>query len=148
MKTMTKKLGGKAAYFLATVQGIRAQKPPTISINADGLEVTLEDCSLVTLANGKFFGGGMMIAPLAELDDGKLDLITIQNLRAWFFWQHGYRVYQGTHLELPNVQAHQKSDILVQAKTKDPVYVEVDGELFAELPARFTVLRDALLMVR
>lgn len=148
MKTVTKKFGGKTAYFLATLQAIRAQKPPTLLISSEGMEITLENCSLVSLANGKFFGSGMKIAPNAELDDGKLDLITVQNLGAMFFLRSGYRVYLGTHLELADVHAYQTSEVLVHALTQEPVYVEVDGELFAELPARYSVMHNAVSMVR
>lgn len=148
MKTVTRRLGAKAAYFLATLQAIRTLKPPTLLISAEGMETTLEDCSLVSLANGKYFGSGMKIAPEAKLDDGKLDMITIQDLGPLFFIQNGYRIYQGTHTSLPNVHAYQKTEVTIQALTKEPVYVEVDGELFAELPARYSVLHNAIMVVR
>ncbi len=148
MKTITRKLGSKTAYFLATLQAIRALQPPTLLITAEDLEATLDDCSLVSVANGKFFGSGMKIAPDAELDDGMLDLITIQHLGPLFFLQNGIRVYQGTHTSLPNVHAYQRREVYVQSLSKEPVYVEVDGELFAELPARYSVLPGAIKFVR
>ncbi len=148
MRTVTRKLGSKTAYFLATLQAIRTLKPPTLMLSADGLDITLKNCSLVSLANGKYFGSGMKIAPQAELDDGQLDVITIQDLGPLFFLQNGYRIYQGTHTSLPNVHAYQKDEIVIRTLSKDPVYVEVDGELFAELPARYSVMHNALSVVR
>ncbi len=148
MKTVTRRFGSRTAYFLATLQAIRAFKPATLLITSDDMHMTLENCSLVSLANGRYFGSGMKIAPDAELDDGKLDLITIQDLGALFFIQHGIRVYQGTHTSLPNIHAHQGRNVMVQSLTKDSVYVEVDGELFAELPARYSVMQQALPIVR
>lgn len=148
MKTVTRKIGAKAAYFLATLKAIRALKPPTLSIHAENFETTLENCSLLSFANGQYFGSGMKIAPYAKLDDGMLDMISVQYLGPLSFLQNGVKIYDGTHIDLPNVNAHQHRHVTVKALTKDPVYVEVDGELFAELPAKYSICPNALLMVR
>lgn len=148
MKTVTRKFGAKVAYFLSTLQAIRTLKAPTILLTAPDLNLTLENCSLISLANGQYFGSGMKIAPDAKLDDGKLDLITIQDLGAMFFLRHGFRVYNGTHPILSNVHTYKLDDVLVQSLSKEPVYVEVDGELFAELPARYSVRKHAVNIVR
>lgn len=148
MKTVTRKLGSTSAYFIATVQAIRALKPSTLKITAEGFEQTIENCSLLSFANGQFFGSGMKIAPNARLDDGLFDVIGIKDLGALFFMVNGYRVYQGTHLELANVQSYRHATCTVTALTTEPVYIETDGELFAQLPATYSVQHNAVLMVR
>jgi diacylglycerol kinase (ATP) len=148
MKTVTRKFGPKAAYFMATVQAIRALRPPTLLIEADGLKQEVENCSLLSMANGTFFGSGMNIAPHAQVDDGLLDAITIEHLSATFFLINGYRVYQGTHLDLANVHEYRKSQFSITALSQEPVYVETDGELFAQLPAQYRVLKRAISIVR
>lgn len=148
MKSVTKKLGPKSAYFISTLQAIRAFRAPTLLISGGGVKKTLENCSLVSFANGRYYGSGMMIAPHAELDDGLLDVVTVQNLSAMFFLLNGYRVYQGTHLHLDNVHACRQSECVVKSLSKEPVYVETDGELFAQLPAKYSIRRNVLPMVR
>lgn len=148
MKTVTKKLGGKGAYFLATVQAIRALKPPTLQLSFGDIDRTFDNCSLISVGNGKYFGSGMKISPNAELDDGLLDVVTIQDLSAMFFLINGFRVYQGTHLALANVHEFHRKECIIKAISKEPVYIETDGELFAKLPAKYSILPKTLWMVR
>lgn len=145
MKNVTRKFGSTSAYFLATLQAIRAFRPTTVLVrDEEGQTLTIDNCSLVSFANGKFFGSGMQIAPDALLDDGLLDVIGIKDLNVLFFLTNGYRVYQGTHIGLPSVTAQRKRSCTVETLSKEPIYVETDGELFAQLPAKFTVRPKAL----
>lgn len=149
MKNITKKLGSTSAYFLSTVQAIRAFNAPTLMItNHDGQKTTIKNCALISFANGKYFGSGMKIAPEALIDDGLFDVISIHDLSTLFFLANGYRVYQGTHLSLPNVLSMRDGKCYVESLFKEPVYVETDGELFAQLPATFRIIPKVLPFVR
>jgi YegS/Rv2252/BmrU family lipid kinase len=145
MKNITRKLGSTSAYFLSTLQAIRVFRPPTILLGEEGGQrTTLDNCALISFANGRFFGSGMQIAPNALIDDGFLDVISIKDLSVLFFLTNGYKVYQGTHLELPNVTSIRQRECTVETLSKEPVYVETDGELFAQLPAKFSIKPLAL----
>jgi diacylglycerol kinase (ATP) len=149
MRTINRKLGPTAAYFMATVKAIRALKAQTIIITDEqGREKTIDNCSLVSFANGKYYGSGMKIAPDAILDDGLMDIVAISDLSVMFFLVNGYRVYQGTHLEMDNVKTSRASSCTVRAADNQPVYIETDGELFAELPARYSIIHNVLPIVR
>ncbi len=149
MRTMTRNFGPKAAYFFSTVKAIRALAPQSIILNDDeGNEQKVDNCCLVSFANGRYYGSGMKIAPYAELDDGKFDVIAIRDLSVGFFLTHGYKVYQGTHLELDNVVSLKGAAYNVRATGIEPVYIETDGELFAQLPARYSIKHNALSIVR
>lgn len=148
MKTVNRSLGPTMAYFMATLQAIRALKPATIMMTSLGFEKTIEKCSLLSFANGQYFGSGMKIAPHAKLDDGLFDVVGIKNLGPLFFIMHGWRIYQGRHLELDNTEVHRLKDCVVKTSNKEPVYVETDGELFAELPATYSLCHKAILIVR
>lgn len=148
MKTTTRKLGPTAAYFLSTVQSIRTFKAPTFVISQGEETFSIDNCSLVSVANGRFFGSGMHVAPNAQLDDGLFDLITIKDLSTMFFLVNGYRIYQGSHLSLDNVRAHYGAEWQIDTLSKDAVYIETDGELFAQLPAKFSIRPRALWVVR
>jgi diacylglycerol kinase (ATP) len=148
MKTVTRVLGAKMAYFIATVQAIKAFDPPTLRLISKDGSKTIEDCSLISVANGKFFGSGMKIAPNALLNDGLLDVVTIEDLGAMQFLRNSYRVYQGTHLTMPNVHEFRHASCRIESFSALPVYIETDGELFAELPAEYSIKPNAIKVVR
>jgi len=149
MRNATKRLGPTAAYFLSTAQAINAFEAPTVIMtDSAGVEHTISKCSLLSFANGRFYGSGMQIAPHAKLDDGLFDVIVIRDLSVLFFLVNGYKVYQGTHLDLSNVSALQASSCSVRSTSSTPVYIECDGELFAQLPATYTIRHNILSVVR
>jgi len=149
MRNVTKRLGPTAAYFMSTAQAINAFDAPTIIMtDGSGVEHTILKCSLLTFANGRFYGSGMQIAPHARLDDGLFDVVAIKDLSVLFFLMNGYKVYQGTHLDLPNVSTLKARSCQVRSLSKTPVYIETDGELFAQLPATYTIRHNILPVVR
>ena len=89
-----------------------------------------------------FFGGGMRIAPHAQLDDSLLDVVMIGKISLLDLIIWGPRIYRGRYLNHPRVQYLKASTLL--AKSQDSVPVEVDGETVGTLPATFTVMPRAL----
>jgi YegS/Rv2252/BmrU family lipid kinase len=149
MRHITRRFGPTAAYFLSTAQAISAFDAPTIVVtDSSGSEQTINKCSLLSFANGRFYGSGMKIAPHARLDDGLFDVVAISDLSLLFFLMHGYKVYQGKHLDLPSVSVSQASICHVRSLSPTPVYIETDGELFAELPATYSMRHNILSVVR
>ena len=101
--------------------------------------------SNLCIANARYFGGGMKIAPDAKLTDGKLDVISIGDLSAMKIFTSAPRVYTGSHLSMPEVSHTLARKITVRASDRDTeVAVEVDGELPGRLPATFQIVPDAL----
>jgi diacylglycerol kinase (ATP) len=145
MRTISRRFGSTAAYFLSTTKAIRAFEAPVIALSDhEGREKTIERCSLVSVANGRFYGSGMMIAPEAKIDDGLFDVVTIKDLNVPFFLKNGYKVYQGKHLNLDNVSVSRVKSCTARSLDRRPVYIETDGELFAELPARYSIKAQAI----
>ena len=137
-------LGGSGRFFLAAVRTLLGHRQDRVSLEIDGEVFSDQLTSMVAAANGKFFGGGMMIAPYARLDDGHLDVVIIGTVSLLDFILWGRRFYRGKYLSHPRVQYMKASTI--RAKSEDPVPVEVDGETVGTLPATFTVLPKALRM--
>ena len=116
------------------------------------LMVQLDDSSerhLVVLnlciANARYFGGGMKIAPDAKLTDGKFDVVGIGDLSAWKIFTSAPRVYTGSHLSMPEVSHALARKIVVRPHDrKSEVALEVDGELPGRLPATFQIVPEAL----
>lgn len=141
----SKALGGRLSFALATARAARRYRPARIALRLDdGASETLT-VQNVAVANGRYFGGGMRIAPAAELDDGLFDVVTIEALSALEMLRHGHRLYRGTHLGLPQVRVQRARR--VEALPLDPdvaVLLDVDGEAPGRLPARFELLPRAL----
>ena len=135
-------LGGSGRFFLATVQALLSHKNQHVNLEVDGEPVPPRILNTAAVANGRFFGGGMQIAPRALIDDGLLDLVVLGavGLRDFFLW--GPRLYRGRHLSHPCI--HCRKVATVSATGAVSVMVEVDGEPIGTLPTSFTLLPRAL----
>ena len=99
----------------------------------------------VCIANGRYFGGGMKIAPDAQLNDGLFDVVTLGNFSTAEILLNSYRLYLGTHLGLDKVALARASRVDARpAEDGVEVMMEVDGETPGRLPASFEILPQAL----
>lgn len=101
--------------------------------------------SNLCIANARYFGGGMKIAPNAKLTDGKFDVVGVGDLSALKIFTSAPRVYFGSHLSMPEVSHALARKVIVQpAERSSEVALEVDGELPGRLPATFQIIPEAL----
>jgi diacylglycerol kinase (ATP) len=139
-----KKLGGKAGFMLATLQTLSTYHPHRVRLRIDdSLDLQLSMLQ-VAVANGRFHGGGMQVAPLAESDDGWFDLVIltgIGTLQAALLFPS---VYQGRHLGAPAVRHLRCRQISAEALGSEPIWLELDGESPGKLPAHFELLPGLL----
>ena len=97
------------------------------------------------IANARYFGGGMKIAPDAKLTDGKFDVVGIGDLSALKLFTSAPRVYLGSHLSMPEVSHALARKVAVRPPDRTTeVALEVDGELPGRLPATFQIIPKAL----
>ncbi len=97
------------------------------------------------VANARYFGGGMKIAPEAKLTDGKFDVVGIGDLSALKLFTSAPRVYLGSHLSMPEVShALARKVTIKSADRASEINLEVDGELPGKLPATFQIIPEAL----
>jgi YegS/Rv2252/BmrU family lipid kinase len=137
--------GGQAAYALASLQSAVSFVRPTLRIRLDEQpEFRLAVVNLC-IANARYFGGGMKIAPEAKLNDGLLDVVVVGDVNTLRILTNVYRLYLGTHLGLREVQHARARRIQVSAdNSSEQVLIEIDGELAGTLPATFEILPRAL----
>ncbi|MEO8554665.1 MAG: diacylglycerol kinase family lipid kinase, partial [Kofleriaceae bacterium] len=144
-----KKLG-RLSFALATARATWAYKNQRVQLVFDGdaagrVETTI---NTVAVANGKYFGGAMMIAPNAELDDGQFDVVAMGDFGFGDLLKSGRRLYKGTHLGMEKVTSRRAR--VVEAEPIDPnaiVELDVDGEPLGRLPARFELVPAAVKVV-
>ncbi|MGN6255788.1 MAG: diacylglycerol/lipid kinase family protein [Solirubrobacterales bacterium] len=96
----------------------------------------------VAVANNSVYGGGMWIAPEAEIDDGLFDVVAIEEVgKLRFLW--GLRdVLKGTHLDKEEVSVFRAPRLRIDASRPFPVYA--DGDHLTDLPVSLRVLPRAL----
>jgi len=144
-----KKLG-RLSFALATARASWSYKNQRVQLSFDGnaadrIEATI---NTVAVANGKYFGGAMMVAPNAELDDGQFDVVAMGDFTFGDLLKSGRRLYKGTHLAMDKVTSRRAR--VVVAEPVDPgatIELDVDGEPLGQLPARFELLPAALSVV-
>lgn len=74
---------GLIPYLLGLISALRQFHAFKAELTLDTGEVLKEEFTIISIANGRFFGGGMKVAPLAEVTDGLLDVMIIRGLPKW-----------------------------------------------------------------
>jgi YegS/Rv2252/BmrU family lipid kinase len=139
----TKAFGGRVSFLLGTLRAIGRYQPDPVRIRVDGELVHDGPLVLGTAANGRFFGGGMHIAPQAEPADGLFDVVVIPGFSKVRLLSELPRIYRGTHLQVPEVSLHLGQRIEAEA-APGGVWVEIDGEPLGTLPASIEVVPAAI----
>ena len=143
-----KALGGRLSFLLGTLRSIvsyHADAHP-VELRLDGETIHRGPLVLAAAANGRYFGGGMQVAPRARPDDGLLDAIVVPGFSKPRLLLELPRIYRGTHLGVPGVIGL-RGRVLEAEPLGEPPWVEIDGEPLGRLPARFEVLPGALTLV-
>ena len=137
----TKALGGKVSYLWATVAVFSGWQNSELRVAVDG-ETRVARMHDVVVANGRTFGGGMIICPDAEPDDGLFDVLTIGDLTKRDLMLTLPKTYGGRHLPHPKAEVLRGAVVTVDAP--DPLPLELDGEQPGTTPARFELVPRSL----
>jgi YegS/Rv2252/BmrU family lipid kinase len=137
----SKALGGKVSYLWATFAVFARWRNDEVRVTVDQEHRTgrMHD---VVVANGRYFGGGMMICPEAEPDDGLFDVLLIGDLSKRDLLLTLPKTYRGRHLPHPKAELLRGANVEIEAP--QPLPVELDGEQPGTTPVRFDVVPKAL----
>ena len=135
----------EVSFVSALLKTAMRNEPVRLLVQLDDSHERHLVVSNLCIANARYFGGGMKIAPDAKLTDGKLDIVSIGDLSAMKIFTSAPRVYTGSHLSMPEVSHALARKITVRASDRNvEVALEVDGELPGKLPATFQIVPEAL----
>jgi len=140
-----KKTWGPLAYLrsaMAALPQLRAYRTKLSLDNRKRLTLSLYN---VVIANGRYVGGGTLIAPKASIDDGLLDIILIQERSATKLALLAAQVALGNHLSSNAIVFRRAAKVTVNSRPG--MWFNVDGELVSNEPAKFEVLPRALQFV-
>ena len=131
-----KRGAGTLPYLTTLILTISAYHNKDLTLKVDGQPVRGR-MNAVVVSNGKYFGGGMMVAPHALLDDGQFDVITIGDMNTFEVLMNTPKIYKGTHLSHPKVSEYHGRT--VQVEPEQQMLIQVDGELVGPGPATFRI---------
>lgn len=140
-----KRLARRLAYPVATARALLRYRPFAATLTFPGGEyppATFPRLLQIGVGNGRFYGGGMVVAPQAGIDDGALDVYAIE-LRRWRdLLGVALSFRAGQHIQEESVHYYRTARVGIT--TRPPLPINVDGELVDQTPELFTLERDAL----
>jgi YegS/Rv2252/BmrU family lipid kinase len=140
--SLPKWVGGRARFVAAAVRALDRYRLLTVEVCLDGTIHKKIASNLVVVANGRFAGGGMMLAPHAQLDDGALDVILTDRATRLDVIRELPRIGRGGYLKNKKVAEARARDVSITAA--EPMAIDIDGEMAGYTPARLTVLPSAV----
>jgi YegS/Rv2252/BmrU family lipid kinase len=138
-------LRGKASFALSTLQQVIGPSVSRIRVKIDDAEEKTLDTVNFCVANARYFGGGMKIAPDASLNDGLFEVVNIGDISTLRILANAHTLYMGTHLGLTEVNNRRARKVEARAFDEDvEIHLEIDGELPGMLPAVYEIVPSAL----
>lgn len=129
IKSRTKKV--KSAYTRAIIKNLIKKEAPKVNVMVDEDNFYDDKMLLMTFANGKYYGGGYCAAPLAEVDDGYIEVLVVKNLSRLRFITLVKDYKKGTHLVKPKFRkflAYTRAKH-IQVEFPKQVCICLDGEI-------------------
>ena len=137
----SKALGGKVSYYWATLSVFFGWQTGEMRVTVDG-ESRSGKMIDAMICNGRYLGGGMMMCPEAEPDDGLFDVLLIGDVTKRDLAFVLPKTYKGKHLPHPRLELLRGRVVTVESE--EPLPIELDGEQPGTTPARFEVVPRAL----
>ena len=135
----------KISFAASLLQSAVRTEPTRLAVQLDDSHERHLTVLNLCVANARYFGGGMKIAPDAKLTDGKFDVVGVGDLSALKIFTSAPRVYLGSHLSMPEVSHALARKVSIRAADRNSeVGLEIDGELPGKLPATFHIVPEAL----
>jgi YegS/Rv2252/BmrU family lipid kinase len=132
-----KKYLGKAAYTASALVEIMRFKPFRMVFEVDGVKHEMESI-LANFSNSRIFGGNMMISPNSLVDDGKIELVTLETMPKGEILKALPTLYKGKHLSNPHVKVYEGKRFKVQ--TFPEKILNPEGEIFGVTPVELEVI--------
>lgn len=129
-------LTGLAAYIVASLRTLTTYRPRPMIVRYDGKELHRR-LYFATVGNGRFQGGGFLLTPSSQIDDGLLDLCAVHSLRPDQVLRYYPKLLDGSHVELRVVTTAQAHTIAISSPAPFPV--ATDGEVVATDAHRVSV---------
>ena len=146
INSSSKAMGGLVSYLIGAVRSIVAYSPWEVIVEADGDQVYDGGAGMVVFANGRYFAGGMQVAPMASLCDGRLEMFVLEGVgKRQLLTSLLPRVYRGKHVGEPGV-VH-RTVACASVRSEGRMLLEMDGEQVGGVPVTVDVVPRVLRVV-
>jgi diacylglycerol kinase family enzyme len=137
-----KKKIGQGAFWLAGFQQLFQYSFPELELTSNGNSYR---GTFAVIARSRGYGGPLTLVPQADLFADRFDICLFEGRSRWRYFRYLVNALFGKHLQLPGVRCLTGRSVEIQG---DPgTWIQIDGELLGHVPARFTILPDALSLV-
>lgn len=137
-------ISGKLAYILGIIITVFKYNSLKLNIEIDDKRHTIESL-LVAVANGRYYGGGINVAPEAQLDDGLFNICAIDKVSKLKILALFPKVIKGTHSEIKEVSFYSGKNIKIESN-KD-ISFNIDGEITRGKKADFKIINNGIKIV-
>jgi YegS/Rv2252/BmrU family lipid kinase len=127
---------GNLVYLYAALKALAGWKHANFHVVIDGEVNDMRGWS-VAVANSKAYGGGMYVAPDAELDDGEFDVVMVSESGKWTFLKDLPKVFKGAHTDNPRVRVLRGKK--VEFSSDRPFDIYADGVPIGSTPATVSI---------
>jgi len=127
---------GYMAYVASILRQLVFFTPQEVVIELDGATRKAK-VWFVAIANARYFGGGLMIAPQAELHDDLFDVCIVKDVSKLELLKMIPKVFKGGHIHHPAVEMHRAAHVRVASMGR--LAVQADGEVLGNLPQEFKI---------
>jgi diacylglycerol kinase (ATP) len=136
---------GSAMFLATSLSTLLGYESRMTTVDIDGTRIE-RDVRSVVVANGQYFGGGMRVAPGAELDDGRFDVVIIGETGRFRAVTGIPSLYRGRHVARREVEVHRARTVRVSCDGV-PMLFDVEGEQVGSTPATLTCIPGAISLV-
>jgi YegS/Rv2252/BmrU family lipid kinase len=136
-----KRRWGRLGYALAALKVLTRARRFAALITENGVTTRTRTLQ-IAVGNGRFYGGGTIVEANARIDDGRLDLYSLEMRNVWRLAGMLRTFRSGEHGAWTDVRTASGTEF--EIRTRRPRWVNADGELIAETPAAFKVLPGAI----
>ena len=135
-------VGGRVRFVAAAVRALEQYRNNDVKVRLDDDRDFEIISNLIVVANGRFGGAGMKLAPHAEMDDGLLDVILTDRATRLDVIRELRRIRRGGYLNNPKVSELRARQVSITAS--QPMAIDIDGEMAGYTPAYLTALPRAV----
>ncbi len=135
---LKKHIKGPSAYLISSIKNLLFYKAKKINIKIDELTLRRE-MVLIAVSNGKYFGGGMMIAPDAALNSGEFEICIVNKINPLKLMRLFPSIFKGEHVHIkPYVEIFRGKQIKIEA-IEEQLLFEADGNIMGLTPISIEV---------
>ena len=136
--------GPRFNYFKHIIKGFLSYTKKEVSCTSSSWQWKGKLLQMA-VANGRYFGNAICIAPEARLTDGQFQVAIFGDLSFWDYLKNLSKLKKGVKINHPQVSYFETQE--VRLESKDTCGIEADGEYVGLAPATLSVLPEAILFL-